>query len=162
MSRAGRAAFERALREIYDLEVRLQAALPKMASAAGDKQLTKILENHARITAKQRKRLEKVFDQVKKEPRRKESSTGSHLIERFVDETSRGTDTEKDLRAILIAMQLEHLEMAAYAHLMKLAQEEGLKRAVSQLEKNSGEEEKAAQDLEDLIESIAGQGSSSE
>ena len=155
MSKDGRGALERGLREIYDIESRLLAVLPKMVSSVSDPQLAKTFDNHHRVTKKHLERLKKVFDQLKKQPRRVASPVVKELIEDLESNAGDGSDAGADLRAILIALQLEHIEMASYEFLMKLALAEGLKRAVSQFDKNLGEEKKATEDLEDLIGSIA-------
>jgi ferritin-like metal-binding protein YciE len=153
VTKVGRAVFEAVLREVYDIEAQLLRALPKMVAQVADEQFSKTLQNHNRITQKHQDRLKKVFSQVGKQPRRKESAVMAQLIGEFLSGKS---DSEGDLWRLLVAMRIEHLEVATYQHLMKLSLEEGLTRAVSQFDKNLGEEQKAIEDLEGLIASIAG------
>ena len=64
------------------------------------------------------------------------------------------SNIERDLYIIGLALAIEHLELASYKFLVTAARMQGLKKVSSQAEKNMGEEENAAQELEDLIESI--------
>ncbi|HET7482650.1 MAG TPA: DUF892 family protein [Actinomycetota bacterium] len=153
MSRAARTEFERLLREAYDMETRLAGELERMAQRVSDERVKKVLLSHIRITVRQQDRLKKVFSHIDKQPRRREAEPVVALVDRFRSMTSDDTPGS-DVRAVSIAMQIEHAEIAYYKTLMALALAEGLKRSVSQFEKNLGEEEKAAQDLEDLFGTI--------
>jgi ferritin-like metal-binding protein YciE len=118
------------------------------------------LFGHRDVTEKQIERLEKVFSTLDLAPRRKPSSDLDALLDELESVAGGKSDLSSDLRVAAIALKIEHFEIAAYTFLKQLALEEGLKRPRSQLDKNAGEEEKAASDLEGLVEELAKAGRS--
>ena len=152
MAPAAQRAFERALRETYDVEVRLVKALPGLARRASDEDLSKSFLAHAKVTEKHVDRLKKVFDAIDKQPRRRPYAP----LDSLLDGMASSDGIEGDLSLIGTALVVEQLEQGLYRHLMKLADSLGVKRAVSQFEKSMGEEENAASELEGILQSIAG------
>jgi ferritin-like metal-binding protein YciE len=154
MTQAVRRVLEQSLREAYDVEVRLVDALRDMSRRASDADLAKAFLAHAKVTEKQVERLKKVFKQIGKQPRRRAFEPLDALLSEA--KPSDGSDASADLALIRAALVVEQVEVALYKHLMRVAEAEGLNRAVSQLEKNMGEETNAATELEGLIQEIAG------
>lgn len=154
MTQAVRRVLEQSLREAYDVEVRLVDALRDMSRRASDADLAKAFLAHAKVTEKQVERLKKVFKQIGKQPRRRAFEPLDALLS--AAKPSDGSDASADLALIRAALVVEQVEVALYKHLMRVAEAEGLNRAVSQLEKNMGEETNAATELEGLIQEIAG------
>ena len=153
MAQAVRRVLERSLREALDVEIRLVDALAELAARASNEELEKAFLAHVKVTEKQVERLKKVFKQLRKQPRRRPYDPLDALLDFDAGEES---GAAADLALIRTAMVIERAEGALYKHLMKLAESEGLNRVVSQLEKNLGEEENAASELEGLVQTIAG------
>lgn len=154
MAPAAQRAFERALREAYDVEVRLLEALPRLARRASDDDLSKSFLAHVRVTEKQLERLKKVFGAIGKRPRRRPFEP----LDAALDRTGSGSGSglEADIALIGAALLVEQLEQGLYKQLAKLAESLGVNKAVSQFEKTIGEEANAASELEGILQSITG------
>ena len=66
--------------DLYDAENRLTEALPKMAAAANSTELKQAFQSHLRETQQHVKRLEQVFAEVGKEPKRESCAAMKGLV----------------------------------------------------------------------------------
>ena len=115
-------AFKHTLKDVYYAENALTKALPKMASAATNKELKKAIEEHLEETRGQIKTLDKVFKSIGE----KASGEKCDAIEGLIKETD-GIMDEADggvaLNATLLAaaQAVEHYEIARYGSLREWA-----------------------------------------
>ena len=114
-------AFKHTLQDVYYAENAMTKALPKMASAATNKELKKAIEEHLEETRGQIKTLDKVFKSIGE----KASGEKCDAIEGLIKETD-GIMDEADsvaLNATLLAaaQAVEHYEIARYGSLREWA-----------------------------------------
>ncbi|MCA1841426.1 MAG: DUF892 family protein, partial [Actinobacteria bacterium] len=75
--------FEHELRDIYDAEQKLVAALKTMASKSSDDRAARGFEEHRKQTEQHVARLEQVFEMIDRKPRREACAGINGLIEEF-------------------------------------------------------------------------------
>ncbi len=103
------------LKDIYDAEHQIVAALPKMSKAASSAQVKKAFDEHLRQTEGQIQRLERVFEMMGQKAVRKTCKGMKGLIQEgqeVLDEDA--TSEVRDAGLIAAAQKVEHYEMAAY------------------------------------------------
>ncbi len=140
------------LQTLLDVETELAKALPKMAEAATDADLTLGFEEHAQQTEEHVQRIEKALDLLKVEPDKEESAAVRGLIEdaEWIIKHVKG-DAAKDAALTAAARTAEHFEIAKYlssvawAHILD-------ETAVADLLQKTLEEE---QETEDKLASLA-------
>src|SRR3978361_755505 len=103
--------FHDTLKDIYYAEKKILTALPKMAKAAQNEQLTAAFEKHKGETAGQIARLEKVFAEIDEKPQGKKCAA----IEGILDEGKEIMDEYKgspalDAGLVSAAQAVEHYE----------------------------------------------------
>lgn len=149
---------EHDLRETYDAETKMVKALPRMMKKMYNEQIAKVLEEHLRETEKQVERLEKIFGQMGKKPRREPCHGISGIVDEYQSKASQVRKGNEILDAMALATQLkvEHYEIANYRTMIRLATQFGMNDAVSLLKESLSEEEHAAQQLEQVAEKAAG------
>jgi len=132
------------LRDIYNAENQLVKALPKMAEAASCEELKAGFQRHLEETKNHCVRLEKVFQLIEQEPKKKKCKAMEGLIkegEEAID--AKTTDGRlQDELLINAARKVEHYEMAAYCTLRLWAEKMGLSE-VGTLLAQTFEEEKS-------------------
>jgi ferritin-like metal-binding protein YciE len=149
-----RELFEHELRDIYDAEEKLVRATETMAKKVSDQTLSAALEEHCRVTQGQVKRLEKVFDQIGRAPRREKCAGINGLIEEFSSFASEGPGPEVlDFFALGAATKVEHYEIEAYKSLIALASNLGLD--AKPLKENLAEEVDTARKLAGMSDQFA-------
>ena len=150
--------FEHELRDIYDAEHKLARALDTMAKKTPNESISQAFEDHRETTKDQIKRLETVFDQVDKKPRREPCKGINGLIEEFSEFVSEEEPSEPVMNAFAIgaALKVEHYEIVAYQSLIRLAGRLQLTEAVDLLSTSLIEEQQTAQTLETMAEQLAG------
>jgi ferritin-like metal-binding protein YciE len=135
------------LKDIYNAERQLVAALPRVAKRANSESLQKALLDHLAETQNQVSRLEQVFEMLGQPAKSRKCEGMQGLIDEakeLMDE-----DVEPDvLDAGLIgaAQKVEHYEIAAYGTVCAYAKSVG-RADVAQLLEETLEEEKAADRL---------------
>jgi ferritin-like metal-binding protein YciE len=134
------------IEDLYDAETRLTKALPKMAEAAHDQQLKSAFKSHLKETERHVERLEKIFNQLGKEPRR-ETCDGEEII------NAEGDAAVKDAAIIGAAQRVEHYEIAAYGTARTLAQRLKQDEAARLLQETLDEESAADKKLTGIAES---------
>jgi ferritin-like metal-binding protein YciE len=134
-----REAFIDELRDLFDAELQLLKALPKMAKAAQNDGLRAALQEHQSQTADQISRLGEVFAAFEEKARGKKCKGMKGLIEEAHDLIE---EEEGDAALIAAAQKAEHYEIAAYGTLISWAIALGHDDVV-QLLKETLDEEKA-------------------
>lgn len=145
--------FEHELKDLYDAEIRLTDALPKLAEKANNPALRRAFESHLHETEKQIERLRSIFENLGKEPDREKCDAMTGLIK----EGSAVLDAEGDpqvLDAALIAaaQRTEHYEIAAYGTARAFARQLNNEYAAELLEQTLEEEKAADQKLTMIAE----------
>jgi ferritin-like metal-binding protein YciE len=131
------------LEDLYDAEVRLTKALPKMADAAHAPGLREAFREHLRETERHVERLEQIFQQLGTKPKRETCAAMKGLIsegEEMVQ--AKGDDAVKDAALVAAAQRVEHYEIASYGTARTFATHLG-HNVAAQLLEDTLEEEKA-------------------
>jgi len=103
------------LRDLYDAEMRIAKALPKMARAASSPELRQAFEDHFDETEEHITRLERAFDMLEEEPKRKKCEGIIGLLEEGEEAMKEDLlPSVKDAGLIAAAQKVEHYEMAGY------------------------------------------------
>src|SRR5437016_14163775 len=100
------------LEDLYDAEQRLTQALPKMADAANSTQLKQAFQQHLTETQGHVARLETIFRQIGRDPKRETSQAMKGLITEGEEMVSaKGDSIIKDAALIAAAQRVEHYEI---------------------------------------------------
>src|SRR5688500_11128863 len=129
------------LKDLLSAEKQLLKALPKMAKAAANSDLKAAFQQHAKETAEQAKRLEKLLEKHDESPRGPKCKGMEGLIEEG-DEMAKedGDDDVRDAGLIGSAQRVEHYEIAGYGCARTYAQLLGHKEDVKILQQTLQEE----------------------
>jgi ferritin-like metal-binding protein YciE len=141
------------LQDLYDAEQRLTKALPKMANAASNTELSDAFNHHLAETEQQIKRLEQVFQIIGKDAEAKTCEAMKGLItegEEMVQ--AKGDDHVRDAALIAAAQRVEHYEIAAYGTVRTLARQLGQEMAADLLQQTLDEEGNADKKLTQIAE----------
>lgn len=138
---------------LYDIESELVKALPKMAQAAGDRELKQAFRDHLEETKEHVERLEKVFDILEIKPKK----TKVEAIRGLVADAEwliKQRPSEELLDAVLIssARYVEHYEMAGYLTAIAWAELLDMEDAVKIFEETLEEERKSDINLNEIAE----------
>lgn len=136
---------------LYDIELVLTKALPKMAKAAKSPELKKVFAGHLEETEKHVKRLEKIFHLLGEKPRK----TKVEAIRGLVEDGSwvmkqKMPDESKDAALIGAARYVEHYEMAGYLALLEWARQLGNVEIKGLISDSLEEEENADSKLKEI------------
>jgi ferritin-like metal-binding protein YciE len=146
-------AFIDELRDMYDAEMQLTKALPKLSKAASSPALSKAFDAHLQETREQVKRLESVFESIDERARGKHCDGIAGIIEEGRTVLENGFDeTAMDACLIAAGQRAEHYEMAAYGTLVAWARAMGHTEAARLLQQNLDEEKAADKKLTSLAE----------
>lgn len=148
----GRELFEHELRDLYDVEHKQVQALERMAGKVGEESLKEMLLHHREETRGQIERLEQVFGLLDRSPRREPCAGINGLIEEY-SEFIKEEDPSPEILNIFTAaagIKAEHYEIVSYRSLVKLADQLQMSEAVDLLQQNLNEEEKTAEQLDQL------------
>ncbi len=143
-----------AVKDMYYAEQHILKALPKMEEAATTEELKDAFSDHAHVTQKHVKRLEKVFAMTGQKPEAKKCEAIEGIVkeaETIIRETKEGTMT-RDAALIIAAQKVEHYEIATYGGLVQLAITLGFEDAADLLDETLSEEEDADRDLTEIAE----------
>jgi len=145
--------FTHQLQDLYDAEIQLTEALPKMADAASSSDLRNAFNSHLLETREHVKRLEQVFKAVGKSPQRQSCPAMKGLVKEGSETISAsGDERVKDAALIASAQRVEHYEIAAYGTLRTLARQVGLNDVANLLQKTLDEEGNTDKKLTRLAE----------
>jgi ferritin-like metal-binding protein YciE len=145
--------FVNELKDIYNGEKQLVAALPRMAKAAQSSQLRDAITNHLRETEGQVQRLETIFKGLGKRPQGKRCKGMEGLVEEGKEiMEEEGAEAVRDAGLIAAAQKVEHYEIATYGCLITYAELLDDQNAVKLLKQTLAEEEAADKKLTQLGE----------
>ena len=155
--------FQEELQDLYDAENQIVKALPKMAEAATDEELTTAFQQHLEVTKKQVKRLEKVFQQLGLKPQGKTCEGMQGLLkegEKMIQEMEKSPVLDAAL--IGAAQKVEHYEISGYGTARTMAEILGQADAAELLEETLDEEKETDEALTEIAESIMSGGAEDE
>lgn len=142
------------IEDLYDAENRLTRALPKMADAAHSGQLKKAFEHHLMETQGHVTRLESIFRELNKEPKRETCEAMKGLVSEGEEMIkAKGNADVKDAALIAAAQRVEHYEISGYGTARAFARRLGMTQAANLLQQTLTEEEAADQKLNQIAES---------
>ncbi|MGO8794122.1 MAG: ferritin-like domain-containing protein [Candidatus Sulfotelmatobacter sp.] len=143
------------LRDLYNAETQLVKALPKMAKASSNEQLSEGFEEHLRQTTEHVSRLEQIFERLGEKASGKKCLGMEGLVKEGAD-TMKEDYPEEVMDAAIIgaAQRVEHYEIAAYGTAKAFAQLLGEDEDVSLLEQTLQEEKETDEKLTELAEEI--------
>jgi ferritin-like metal-binding protein YciE len=150
--------FHDTLKDIYFAEKKILAALPKMAKAAQNEELSAAFEKHETETEGQVERLEQVFAEIGEKPQGKSCAA----IIGILDEGKEIMDEYKgspalDAGLLAAAQAVEHYEISRYGTLCTWAEQLGHEKSAKLLGENLDEEETTDEALSELAESVINQ-----
>jgi ferritin-like metal-binding protein YciE len=134
------------------MENHLVKAIPKMAAAAGNKELKQALKDHLKVTRDHASRLEEIFGILNEKVIAKKcdaceglTMSGEHVIENTIAGTS-----ARDVGIIMSALKVENFEITTYKGLIQVATSLGKTNVADLLQENLDEEEEASDLLTEL------------
>jgi ferritin-like metal-binding protein YciE len=143
------------LRDLYNAELQLAKALPKMARAASNHQLREAFEEHLRQTSDHVSRLEQIFRQFEEKPSGRKCRGMEGLVKEEAETMQEDyPDQVMDAAIIGAAQRVEHYEIAAYGTAQAFAELLGESDHVSLLEQTLEEEKQADKKLTELSREI--------
>jgi ferritin-like metal-binding protein YciE len=143
------------IEDLYDAEVRLTRALPKMAEASMSSDLKSAFQTHLRETEGHVVRLERIFAKLGKSPYRETCEAMKGLIAEGEEMVSaKGDPNVKDAALIAAAQRVEHYEIAAYGTVRTLARQLGHEAIAEELQATLDEEGNADKILTEIAEGI--------
>lgn len=113
------------LRDMFDAENQLVAALPNLAKAANHADLKEAFTQHLEETKNQVQRLKKIFKTLNENPTGKTCVAMQGLIKEGeeVINSSNESPSVKDVALIIAAQKVEHYEIASYGSARALARQ---------------------------------------
>jgi ferritin-like metal-binding protein YciE len=146
--------FLHGLQDIYDVELKLTKAIPKMLKKAKHPRLKEALETHLEETKEHVKRVEKAFAALQEKKKRVPcKGIAGVLAEGDEILKMKLTPEAMDAGIILAAQKVEHYEISSYGALCEYAKIMGHDDALDLLKENMNDEENADQLLSDIAES---------
>jgi ferritin-like metal-binding protein YciE len=143
--------FAHDLAEIFDAEHQFLEVQQLMLIYATDQGLKDVVEEHMTETEGHIRKLEEVFVEVGKEPKREPCGGAQGLAEeasKLMEDA--GTDPIRDMFIVGCALKAEHYEMVSYVDLIDGAESLDLRNAVRLLTQNRTQELRAARRLEGI------------
>jgi ferritin-like metal-binding protein YciE len=150
-----RALYVSELQDLYDAENQLVDALPKMAEASSSPELRAGFESHLQQTRGHVERLERIFESLGEDAKRKKCKAMKGLVAEggdMIDEDFEGA--VKDAGLIAAAQRVEHYEIAAYGSVRTFAELLGNEESVSLLGQTLQEEKETDEKLTQLSKTI--------
>jgi len=151
-----RSLFVEQVKDLYDAEKRLTKAIPKLAKASTNEELSAALQEHLGETENHVSRLEQVFQLLEERPKAKPCEGMKGLIEEG-DEHAKEDYDDDDLRDAMIigsAQRVEHYEIAGYGTAIAHARLLDLDDVVELLEATLAEEKAADEKLTEIAENV--------
>lgn len=141
------------IQDLYDAELRLVDAIPKMADKASSSDLRAAFQSHLTETTGQVKRLEQAFKLLGKEPTRETCEATKGLI-READGviSAKGDPAIIDAALIAAAQRVEHYEIAGYGSARNFAKRCNRQDVADLLQASLDEEGNANKKLTQLAE----------
>ncbi len=147
--------FVEQLRDLYSAENQLIKALPKMAKAASNEQLSQSFLDHLEETKGHAARLKELFDKMGKKPTGKTCKAMEGLVAEGKEAIEEDAEPDvKDAGLIAAAQRVEHYEMAGYGTVRSFARILGDKEAAKVLQQTLDEEMATDKKLTKLAETV--------
>lgn len=141
------------LAEIYDGELQLINALPRLMQIASTRDLKEAIHHHWEETKVQKQRLDEIFFELYLEPFPKRCLGIEGLLKETKDTLrKRLPPVVKDAAIILCAQKVEHYEIATYGTLRAFAENLELDNVADLLQETLNEEHGADKALNKLAE----------
>ncbi|MDX2080652.1 MAG: ferritin-like domain-containing protein [Terrimicrobiaceae bacterium] len=141
------------LQDLYSAEKQLVQALPKMAKAATNEELSAAFEEHLEETKGQIERLDQVFEDLEATSRGHKCRAMEGLIEEGSEILKEEAAPEiLDALLIGIAQKIEHYEIAGYGTARTFAQVLGLREVADTLQETLDEEAATDERLTEIAE----------
>ena len=145
--------FVHELKDIYDAEIRITEALPKLAEKARNPNLKRAFQNHLLQTEKHVERLKSIFEHRGLEAEREKCDAMAGLIKEGSSVLSAEGDHDVlDAALIAAAQRVEHYEMAAYGTARAFAHQLGDEYSAELLDQTLDEEKQTDQQLTEIAE----------
>lgn len=129
------------LKDLYNAEIQLTKALPKMAKAASEPALKQAFTTHLAETEQHVERLEQIFQELDENPKGKKCKAMEGLIEEGKELMEEDAEPEvMDAGLIGAAQKVEHYEIAGYGTVRTYAQMLGNAAAARLLQQTLDEE----------------------
>lgn len=145
--------FTHELKDIYDAEIRITEALPKLADKAHSPNLKRAFQNHLQQTEKHIERLKEVFEHRGLEPEREKCQAMNGLSKEAETVLSADGDADVlDAALIAAAQRVEHYEMAVYGTLRAFALQLNDEYSAELLEQTLDEEKQTDKKLTEIAE----------
>ena len=150
--------FHDTLKDIYYAEKKILSALPKMAKAAQNEELSAAFEKHHGETEEQVSRLEQVFELIEEKPQGKKCAAIEGILEegQEIMKEYKGSPA-LDAGLLAAAQAVEHYEISRYGTMRTWATELGLTEAARLLGQTLDEEKQTDTDLTQIAESVVNQ-----
>lgn len=143
------------LRDIYSAEKQLTKALPKMAKAASNEELSDGFTQHLEETEGQIERLEEIFEELGVKPTGKTCKAMKGLVEEGKEMMEEdGEDEVIDAGLVAAAQKVEHYEIASYGTVRTYATTLGLENIAKLLQETLDEEVATDEKLTQLATSV--------
>ncbi|WP_018183619.1 ferritin-like domain-containing protein [Kaistia granuli] len=113
--------FEHTLKDVYFAENAIVKALPKVAKAAGDKNLKKAAEDHLAETKGQIETLKQVFAEIGVKPSGEKCDAIEGLLKEADGVIEETEGTARDAGLLAACQAVEHYEIARYGSLREWA-----------------------------------------
>jgi ferritin-like metal-binding protein YciE len=153
------------IKDLYSAEEQIIDALPKMIEKANNTQLKKTLQEHLRVTEKQRDRLDNILEALQEERQEQGEVFGLFkgnikclAMEGLISEGEKLMKEDmspevSDAAIIAAAQKIEHYEISSYGTARTYAEELNLNKVESLLRQTLDEEYEADDLLTELAES---------
>lgn len=144
------------LKDLYSAENQLISALPKMAKAAESEELRTAFQEHLEQTRGHVERLDKVFQQLGKNPKGKKCKAMEGLIEEGKEVISNMDEASpaRDAALIAAAQRVEHYEIAGYGCVRTFARVLGDEKSANLLQQTLDEEAETDEKLTSIAEGL--------
>lgn len=139
------------LKDMYSAEKQLTEALPKMAKAAHNKELSNAFTEHLAETKTHLEAVRAILDDLGENPTNTKCEAMEGLIEEGNELTKEEGDSQaRDAAIIVAAQKVEHYEIASYGSLATFASTLGYEREARILQGILDQEYEADQLLDDI------------
>ena len=142
------------IREMYDAEQQLVAALPKLADTAEEPELAEAIRTHLEETRIHVARLQEVFGTLGEKADGKSCAGMKALIAEGNAATQGQEGAPADLAIIAGAQRVEHYEIASYGTVRAMAARLGLEEIADILEQTEEDEKEADAKLTEVADAI--------
>lgn len=147
--------FTDGLNDAYSAEQQLVEALPLLANAAENEELSEAFEKHLAQTKKHVWRLEKVFEKMGIEKSKKKCEAMEGLVKEAQEIINKYEENAvRDSALIIAAQKVEHYEIATYGSLCELADVLGMRKVWEILNRTLAEEDETDQLLSEIAQDI--------